>query len=90
MGNGRSAIFGPGGEIICTAGSGREALVVELDLQAVRTARTRGWLGLTTPLKSFRDSEVALPIYAPGARRSIYLDSLGPLTMPTRQREVPT
>ena len=90
VGNGRSAIFGPGGEIICAAGSGREALVVELDLQAVRNARTRGWLGLTTPLKSFRDSEIALPAYAPGARRSTYLDSLGPLTMPTRRKEVST
>jgi predicted amidohydrolase len=89
VGNGRSAIFGPGGEIICTAGGGREALVVELDLQAVRNARTRGWLGLTSPLKSFRDSEVALPAYAPGARRSAYLESLGPLTMPTRHRETP-
>ena len=89
VGNGRSAIFGPGGEIICAAGSGREALVVELDLQAVRNARTRGWLGLTTPLKSFRDSEIAWPVYASGARRSSYLDSLGPLTMPTREKGLP-
>jgi deaminated glutathione amidase len=90
VGNGRSAIFGPGGEIICAAGAGREALVAELDLAAVRNARTRGWLGLTTPLKSFRDSEIALPAYALGARRSTYLDSLGPLTMPTRYRGLPT
>jgi deaminated glutathione amidase len=90
VGNGRSAIYGPGGEIICAAGSAREALVVELDLQAVRNARTRGWLGLMTPLKSFRDSEMTLPAYAPGARRSSYLESLGPLTMPTRHGGLPT
>ena len=42
-----------------------------------------------TPLKSFRDSEVALPVYAPGARRSAYLESLGPLTMPTREKGLP-
>ena len=90
LGLGRSAIFGPGGEIICTAGAGREVLAVELDLQAVRNARTRGWLGLVQPLKSFRDSAVALPAHAPGARRSAYLDSLGPLTMPTRHGGVLT
>jgi predicted amidohydrolase len=90
VGNGRSMIYGPGGEVICAAGAGREALVVELDLTAVRTARSRGWLGLMTPLKSFRDSEMPLPAYAPGARRSSYLNSLGPLTMPTRHREMPT
>jgi predicted amidohydrolase len=84
LGLGRSAIFGPGGEVICIAGTGREALAVELDLQAVRTARTRGWLGLVQPLKSFRDSAIALPAHAAGARHSPYLDSLGPLTMPTR------
>jgi predicted amidohydrolase len=89
LGLGRSAIFGPGGEVICTAGAGRELLAVELDLQAVRNARTRGWLGLVQPLKSFRDSEVALPAHANGGRRSAYLDSLGPLTMPTRQGGLP-
>ncbi len=90
LGLGRSAIFGPGGEVICTAGAAREVLAVELDLQAVRNARTRGWLGLVQPLKSFRDSVVALPAHAPGARRSAYLDSLGPLTMPTRHGGLPT
>jgi predicted amidohydrolase len=90
LGLGRSAIFGPGGEVICTAGAGRETLAVELDLQAVRNARTRGWLGLVQPLKSFRDSEVAFPAHAMGARRSAYLDSLGPLTMPTRHGGLPT
>ena len=90
MGLGRSAIFGPGGEVICTAGAGREVMAVELDLQAVRHARTRGWLGLVQPLKSFRDSAVALPAHALGARRSSYLDSLGPLTMPTRHGGMPT
>ncbi len=90
LGLGRSAIFGPGGETICVAGAGREFLAVELDLQAVRNARTRGWLGLVQPLKSFRDSEVVFPAHAPGAHHSAYLDSLGPLTMPTRHGGMPT
>jgi predicted amidohydrolase len=85
LGVGRSALFGPGGEVICQAGSGREALVAELDLQAVRNARTRGWLGLTQPLKSFRDSNVPFPAHALAERHSSFLDSLGPLTMPERK-----
>jgi len=84
LGVGRSALFGPGGEPICIAGAGREVLAVELDLQAVRNARTRGWLGLTQPLKSFRDSTVEFPAHAAAGRRSAYLESLGPLAMPAR------
>jgi predicted amidohydrolase len=90
LGFGRSAIFGPGGEIIHQAGSGREVMVAELDLQAVRSARERGWLGLTQPLKSFRDSVVEFPQYEVAARRSPYLESLGPLSMPTRNGRMPT
>jgi predicted amidohydrolase len=90
LGVGRSAIFGPGGELVCQAGAGREILAVELDLQTVRNARTHGWLGLTQPLKSFRDSVVEFAPYALGARRSPYLESLGPLKMPTRAGRVPT
>jgi len=87
---GRSAIFGPGGELVCQAGAGREILAVELDLQAVRSARTQGWLGLTQPLKSFRDSVVEFAPYALAVRRSPYLDSLGPLNMPTRAGRMTT
>ncbi|HLQ13417.1 MAG TPA: carbon-nitrogen hydrolase family protein [Steroidobacteraceae bacterium] len=90
LGVGRSAIFGPGGELVCQAGAGREILAVELDLQAVRSARTQGWLGLTQPLKSFRDSVVEFAPYALAVRRSPYLDSLGPLNMPTRAGRMPT
>jgi deaminated glutathione amidase len=89
LGVGRSAIFGPGGEVICQAGAGREALVAELDLQSVRNARTRGWLGLTQPLKSFRDSTVGFPAHALADRRSPYLESLGPLTMPGKPGRTP-
>lgn len=83
LGLGRSAVYGPGGEIIHIAGSGREVIAAELDLEAVRSARKRGWLGLTQPLKSFRDSTVEFPQYALSSRHSSYLDSLGSLSMPT-------
>ena len=83
LGLGRSAMYGPGGEIIHEAGSGREVIAAELDLEAVRSARQRGWLGLTQPLKSFRDSNIEFPQYPLTTRRSCYLDSLGSLSMPT-------
>lgn len=84
LGVGRSGIYGPGGEILCEAGSGREILALELDLAAVRSARKRGWNSLLQPLKSFRDSTTVFPAYARDRGRSPYLDALGPLTMPAR------
>jgi predicted amidohydrolase len=83
LGIGRSALFGPGGEAICIAGAGREVLAAQLDLQAVRNARTHGWLGLTQPLKAFRDSTVEFPALAAADRRTPYLESLGPLALPS-------
>jgi len=85
LGTGRSGIYGPGGEVICEAGSGREILTVDLDLDAVRSARRRGWHSIVQPLKSFRDSAVVFPPYAQDRRRSQYLESLGPLAMPARR-----
>lgn len=84
LGFGRSGIYGPGGEILYQAGSGRETLAVELDLEAVRSARQRGWHAQVQPLKSFRDSSVAFPPYVQGHAHSPYLRSLGPLEMPAR------
>ena len=81
QGFGRSIVCGPGGEILHQSGSGREIFALELDFDAVRHARESGWHGLGQPLKSFRDSEIAFPPYARGAR-SAALDELGPLAMP--------
>jgi predicted amidohydrolase len=84
LGFGRSGVYGPGGEIIYQAGAGRELIAVELDLEAVRRARRRGWHSQVQPLKSFRDSTVEFPAYVQGERQSPYLRSLGPLQMPAR------
>jgi len=83
LGFGRSGLYGPGGEILHEAGSGREIIAVELDLDYLRRVRRRGWQGLGQPLKSFREGRVRFPQYAPGAR-SPYLDALGPLVLPDR------
>lgn len=84
LGFGRSGIYAPGGDIVYEAGAGREILTVDLDLDAVRAVRTRGWHGLTQPLKSFRDSKLRFPPYIEGHDASPQLQALGPLAMPRR------
>lgn len=81
LGFGRSGFYGPGGEVIWEAGSGREIVALDLDLELVRRVRRRGWNGLGQTLKSFRDGPRAFPPYEAGAR-SPYLDALGPLEKP--------
>jgi len=83
LGNGRSIIAGPGGEVIHQAGQGREIIVVVLDFDHVRQVRATGWHGQGQVLKSFRDARLRYPQYAPGAR-SPELEALGPLAMPAR------
>ena len=81
QGFGRSMVCGPGGEVLHQAGTGYEVIAVELDLEAVRRVRARGWHGLGQTLKSFRDAPVSFPPYAADAH-STALDELGPLAMP--------
>lgn len=81
LGNGRSAVFGPGGEPVYEAGSGRDVIGLELDLGYVRRVRERGWHGLGQTLKSFRDGPPSFPPYREGAS-SPALAALGPLEKP--------
>lgn len=82
LGYGRSAAFGPGGETLHVAGTGREFIALEIDLDLVTTMRERGWQGLGQPLKSFRDTDVRYPTYAPDAHRGGAFAKLGPLERP--------
>ncbi|MBN7796337.1 carbon-nitrogen hydrolase family protein [Parahaliea mediterranea] len=85
LGNGRSIIVGPDGQVIHQAGERDEIMPVEVDLGLVRRVRERGVHGLGQPLKSFRDSTVAFPAYAPGARAEGPLAQLGELATPNRE-----
>jgi predicted amidohydrolase len=82
LGNGRSIVCGPGGEVIHQAGSGREVIAFEVDLAYLRDVRERGWQCLGQPLKSFRDSKLVFPAYAAGVAPSEFLSSLGRLSVP--------
>jgi deaminated glutathione amidase len=75
---GRSIIVGPGGEIIHQAGSAREIMPIEIDLDYVRRVRMRGWHNLAQPLKSFRDHKTPFTIYQ-DTNNSPALAALGPL-----------
>lgn len=81
LGFGKSAVFGPGGEPIHVAGSGREVIAVEFDLEYVRRVRRRGWNGLGQTLKSFRDAPAELAGPIADRASNDFLKGLGPLVL---------
>ncbi|WP_088329878.1 carbon-nitrogen hydrolase family protein [Lacimicrobium sp. SS2-24] len=83
LGNGRSIVAGPGGEVVYQAGETQEAIVVDVDFDYVRRVRESGWHSLGQPLKSFRDNPVVYPQYQQGAG-SAALNALGPLQKPAK------
>jgi len=85
LGFGQSIICGPGGEVIHQAGRGREIIPVEIDLEAVRRARRRGWNGIGQVLKSFRDRAVDFPVCGDRGAAIDALSALGPLRLPERE-----
>jgi hypothetical protein len=86
LGFGRSVICGTGGEVIHQAGTTREIIAVEIDLDQVRAARERGWHGLGQVMKSWRDSTVEFPAHAID-KDSDAMRALGPLRKPVSQRD---
>jgi predicted amidohydrolase len=82
LGYGRSILVGPEGDVVHEAGYGHEIMPVFVDLERVRRTRREGVHGLGQPLKSFRDTSLAFPVYAPGARVSPSLEALGSLAVP--------
>lgn len=75
---GKSQFVGPEADIIHSAGTGEEIMLVDVDMGRVRRTRERGIMGLGQPLKSFRDAGMF------NSRSSEYLNNLGPLEIPTR------
>lgn len=84
LGNGRSIIVGPDGDVMHQAGEQTEVIPLTLDLDRVRHARNCGTKGLGQMLKSFRDTDVVFPCHDPALRRSETLRALGPLQLPRR------
>lgn len=84
LGNGRSIVAGPGGDVIYQAGESREIIALQLDLQYLRRVREEGWHGLGQPLKSFRDSQVRFPQYGGESIEPMRLSDLGTLQKPSK------
>ncbi|MBD3895674.1 carbon-nitrogen hydrolase family protein [Halomonas sp. ML-15] len=84
MGNGRSIVVGPAGDVIHQAGIGEEIIPLEIDLNRVRREREVGLRGLGQPLKSFRDRSVDFGVYRTENAPTPFLDTLGPLVKPSR------
>lgn len=82
LGNGRSIIVGPEGEIIHQSGAVGEQIPFSVDLDRVREVRKCGTLRLGQIVKSFRDTPIHFPCYRGKYQESPSLAALGPLTMP--------
>lgn len=76
---GKSIFVGPEADVIHSADRGEEIMLIDVDLTRVRRTRERGILGLGQPLKSFRDAGLFVD------KPSKFLDSLGPLSVPSRE-----
>ena len=80
---GNSLLVGPEGDVIHTASTTEEVMLVEVDMARVRRTRERGIMGLGQPLKSFRDAAHTYP--QEGMKnREAFLDKLGALDLPAR------
>lgn len=87
-GNGYSMVIDPAGQILHRGSVQEEMIPIEVDFELVRRQRCEGVLRMGQPLKSFRDNKLSFPVYGPHFDRS-YLDSLGPLEKPNRERMMP-
>lgn len=84
LGNGRSIIVGPEGEILHQSGEVGEQIPITIDFNRVQEVRRSGTLRLGQILKSFRDTPIEFPCYRGKYEDSPSMAALGPLTMPGR------
>lgn len=87
LGNGKSIVAGPNGEVLHQAGQEHEIFPLTLDLDVVRDVRENGIKGLGQVLKSFRDGRQRFSCYRADGAPTPYLESLGPLELRPRGRQ---
>jgi predicted amidohydrolase len=84
LGNGRSIVVGPEGEILHQSGEVEEHIPFTIDFARVHEIRKNGTLRLGQILKSFRDTAIEFPSYRGKFEDSPAMQALGPLKMPER------
>jgi len=87
LGNGRSIVVGPEGEVLYQASMSEECIALTVDLAKLRQVRRVGLQKLSQPLKSFRDACVEYPCYRGTYQESSSMRALGPLEVPARETE---
>ena len=83
-GFGKSCVFDPTGTAVHQAAGQEEMIAVAIDLDMVRSQREVRMKSLGQLHKSFRDRVVDFPVYDRATFDATYLNSLGPLQIPTR------
>ncbi len=83
-GVGRSCVIDPSAHVIHQSAGHEDMFPIEIDLDQVRRQRETGMMGLGQVLKSFRDRSADFSVYDRASGADAYLNSLGPLEMPTQ------
>jgi predicted amidohydrolase len=83
-GVGRSLVVDPSATVLHQSAGQEDMFPIEIDLDMVRRQRETGLKGLGQVLKSFRDRAADFPIYDRAADAGAYLDTLGPLQIPSQ------
>jgi predicted amidohydrolase len=83
-GVGRSCVVDPSATVLHQSAGQEDMFPIEVDLDLVRRQRAAGMKGLGQVLKSFRDRSADFPVYDRNSGSDDFLQSLGPLEMPTQ------
>jgi len=83
-GNGRSCVVDPSATLLHQSAGQEDMFPIEIDLSVVRRQRETGLKGLGQVLKSFRDRSADFTTYDRASGAAAYLDTLGPLAIPTQ------
>ena len=83
-GVGRSCVVDPTSLVLHQSAAHEDSFPIEIDFDMVRRQRETGMKGLGQVLKSFRDRPVDFSIYQRESGADSYLQTLGPLEIPTQ------
>lgn len=83
-GVGKSCVVDPSATVLHQSAGQEDMFPIEIDLSMVRRQRETGMKGLGQVLKSFRDRSVEFSVYDRNSGTDSFLQTLGPLEIPTQ------